>query len=90
LPSAEISAWASTLESSSGDGAIDGGGTRGSAVILADTDANDVLASPFLSAIKSAREHMPKGTKVVPCTLDVHVALVQSDELLDSTASARQ
>ena len=51
-------------------------------VLLADSDAHDILASSFLPTIRAAREELVSETPtVLPSALEVHVALVQSQEL---------
>ena len=51
-------------------------------VLLADTDVHDILGSPYLSSIRTARLEMLSSNPVVlPSAIEVHVAIVESQEL---------
>ena len=61
------------------------GGTRDHdarpSVLLADSDATDLLASPYLATVCAARELLAPNPVILPGAVEIHVALVQSDEL---------
>ena len=50
-------------------------------VILADSDAADILSSRFLSNLAAARLLTVARPKLVPCAIEVHAALVESEDL---------
>ena len=50
-------------------------------VILADSDVTDILSSRFLANLVAARSLTMARPKVVPCAIEVHAALVESEDL---------
>lgn len=51
-------------------------------VLLADFDNADLMGSKYLSNVRSARKRLlAPGARVMPCTVEVHAALVQSEAL---------
>ena len=55
-------------------------------LLVVDSDAIDILASSFLTTVRSAKAMVHPKARVMPCTLEVHVALVESNDLMQMNA----
>jgi hypothetical protein len=51
-------------------------------VLFADDDSSDIFASEFMPRMERARTLLGPNAKTVPSAVEVHVALVQSDDLM--------